>query len=69
MRVKCPCGCTVFLVHTPPPKTAPGLRKVYLVCEKCQKLWKLQDAILPDVDEYGVLKSDSLTNPARRENE
>lgn len=59
MRVKCPCGSSLFLVHTPPAKTESDLKKVYLVCGKCRKLWKLQDAELPDIDEAGVLKSES----------
>jgi hypothetical protein len=57
LRVKCPCGSHLFLVHTPPPKTEPSQRKVYLICEGCRKIWKLQDAQLPDVDENGVLKT------------
>lgn len=57
MRVKCSCGSDIFLVHTPPANTEPSLRKVWLICEKCRKIWKLQDASLPDVDENGVLKT------------
>ncbi len=71
MRVRCPCGSSLFLVHTPPPKTPLGLGKVYLICDKCRKIWKLQDASLPDTDAYGVLKSEnelqpSTVNPAAR---
>jgi hypothetical protein len=64
MRVRCPCGSSLFLVHTPPPKTPPGLRKVYLICDKCRKIWKLQDASLPDTDAYGVLKSENELQPS-----
>lgn len=59
MRVKCSCGSEVFLVHTPPANTEPSVRKVWLICEKCRKIWKLQDASLPDVDSSGVLKSEN----------
>jgi hypothetical protein len=59
LRVKCPCGSHLFLVHTPPPKTEPSQRKVYLICEGCRKIWRLQDGYLPDVDENGVLKTEN----------
>ena len=59
MRISCPCGCNVFHVHTPPAKTPACLRKVYLACKKCGRLWRLQDASLPDVNEQGILKTEN----------
>jgi hypothetical protein len=56
MRIKCPCGSHLFLVHTPPLGTEPNLRKVYLICEQCRKIWRLQDGYCPDVDVNGILK-------------
>jgi hypothetical protein len=57
MRVECPCGSSLFQVYAPPPKTKPGQREVYLICEGCRKTWKLKSASLPEVDDQGVLKS------------
>jgi len=56
VRVKCQCGNDLFSIHVPPDNVESYQKIVYLICDKCRKVWEIKIGTLPEVDKEGILK-------------